>query len=67
MQATKSVNENEATKVSMLLNLIGSQGTELYESFTWTGDDEAERKLDEVVAKFDEHVGKHENVKYESV
>ena len=55
MIATENIGKDDAIKVSMFLNLIGQQGNELYESFTWTtaGD---EKKFEEVLKKFEDHM-----------
>lgn len=60
MSASKSNAETSETKMDMLLNLIGFQGLELYESFVWS---EAETKsYDSLLKKFDDHVDRNENV-----
>ena len=61
MEATESNAKADAVKVSMLLNLIGAKGVELYDTFTYdtVGDD---KKLNKVLEKFEEHVKLHKSV-----
>ena len=61
LEATEAKTKSDAVKVNMLLNLIGSKGTDLYETFTFVtaGD---EKKLDKVMEKYEEHVKLHRSV-----
>ena len=55
MIATENTGKDDTIKVSMFINLIGQQGNELYESFTWVRDGD-DKKLDTVLKKFDDHM-----------
>ena len=61
MIATENEGKDDMIKVSMFLNLIGQQGNELYESFSWIeqGDD---KKLNKVMEKFEAHMQANVNI-----
>ena len=60
MEATENSKKSDGIKVSMFRNLIGKQGNELYETFTWdaNGDDEI---LAKVLEKFENHMSKNKS------
>ena len=49
MIATEQTGKSNETKIAMFLNLIGHQGTELFESFKWEEDEG--KTLESVVKK----------------
>ena len=61
MLATQNNDKPEEVKVHMFLNLIGRQGMELYESFTWHADGDS-MVLNKVIARFDEHMKRNHNL-----
>ena len=60
MTATEQNGKSDETKICMFLNLIGVQGTELYESFKWETTEE--KTLASVVKKFEDHMSRNDNV-----
>ena len=61
MIATEADEKADNIKTSMLLNLIGSKGRELYETFTWTNDDD-KLVFKTVVDKFQDHMAPCKNL-----
>jgi len=61
LTATKYADEGDPVKVSMFLNLIGPQGVDLYDSFTWAA--EADNLVyKKVIEKFEAHMNKNKNI-----
>ena len=61
LTATEYAEKDDPVKVSMFLNLIGPQGTDLYESFTWDPETDS-RILKKVIEKFNNHMQRNKNV-----
>lgn len=59
--ATEYADKEDSIKVSMFLNLIGTQGNDLYESFTWNPESD-HKVFKKVIEKFEEHMNKNKNV-----
>ena len=61
LTATEYAAKDDKVKVNMFLNLIGPQGTDLYESFTWVPETDS-NVLEKVIEKFETHINKNKNV-----
>ena len=64
LEATDSTEETDSKKVALLLSLIGEEGLDLFNSFTFeTGKDP--KKLDDVKAKFEAYCSPKKNIIFE--
>ena len=66
LTASGKVKENEETKVAILLHLLGEEGTEIYNNFTWapgSNDEAGEDKnhLETVMQKFQQYCNPRKN------
>ena len=61
MEASECDKKDDKIKVSIMLNLIGPKGQELYDSFSWNNADD-KKVLNTVIEKFQEHVKLHKSV-----
>ncbi|KAI5731309.1 hypothetical protein M8J77_008038 [Diaphorina citri] len=52
--ASEGNKKEQKTQISMLLHLMGEEGIELYNTIDWKGGKEEDRKLEDVLMKFDE-------------
>ena len=61
LTANEYAAKDDSVQVSMFLNLIGPQGMDLYECFTW--DPETDSKvMQKVIEKFESHMNKNKNI-----
>ena len=61
MDATENNVKRDNVKVSMLLNLAGSQGRELYDTFSWTEPDD-KLEFSKVLHKVDSRMSQNKNI-----
>ena len=59
--ATEYDKKSDEVKVNSFLNLVGPQGVELYESFTWDVEND-NLKLNKVIEKFQAHMNQNKNI-----
>ena len=61
--ATEKDGKSDKIKTSILLHCIGKQGREIYNTFTWTTDDDRLR-FEAVLEKFDNYCQPRKNLTY---
>lgn len=64
LDASGKTSESEATKVAILLNIAGEDAIELFNTFTFT-DEEDKKKLDPVIAQFENYCNPRKNIVFE--
>ncbi|XP_050516715.1 uncharacterized protein LOC126891582 [Diabrotica virgifera virgifera] len=63
MTATGLLDKPEAQKIAVFLNLVGDEGLDLHNSFTYT--EEEEKKLESIIKKFEDYCSPTANLKFE--